>query len=142
MLDLSKHDCYVIASTHTDSGRDLEHHQAVCDFLYDNDHEYHVVEVVYTHISGNKVRELAFVMPAHVWEEVSTEPESWFSEQESILVLQARDEGLDHYAMLKYENEAEHLLPVMLGYWREVSRRYAMSKPAYSRHDDTYYVAE
>ena len=141
MLDLSKHDCHVIVSTYTDGGRDLERHQAVCDYLYDNGHEYQVVEGVYTHSNGNKVHELAFVMPAHVWEEVSAEPEDWFGEQESILMVFGRHY---HTASLVYleDEDGECASPIHFKSFHSVARKYALEQPCYTRHDDTYYVAE
>ena len=144
MLDLSKHDCHVIASVYTGDNRfgDIGQHINTRHVLDDMCASYQIVEGSYTHTNGKTVRELAFVMPREVWDSLRAGPYGGvFDSQESILMVFGRTY---HTASLVYleDEDGEVASPIHFKAFHSVDREYALEQPCYTRHGDTYYVAE
>ena len=140
MLNLSKHDCHVIASVYQDDPFDYGRHLGLRDALDYAGMEYQEVEGVYTHTSGKQVAERAIVVSREDWDVLYNDPADYFGQQESILMVFGRTY---HTASLVYleDKDGEVASPVHFKSFRSVDREYALEQPCYTRHDDTYYVA-
>ena len=138
MLNLSKHDCHVIASVYVGDDLDLDRHLDLAEAMEVAGTEYQVVEGVYTHTSGEQVREIAVVVSREDWDKLWGE--GWFDTQESILMVFGRHY---HAASLVYleDEDGECASPIHFKSFHSVDREYALEQPCYTRHGDTYYVA-
>ena len=139
MLDLSKHDCHVIASAFVGDDADIDRHLDLAEAMEIAGTEYQVVEDVYTHTSGEQVHEIAVVVSLEDWDKLWGE--GWFDAQESILMVFGKTY---HTASLVYleDEDGECASPVHFKSFHSVDREYALKQPCYTRHGDTYYVAE
>ena len=139
MLDLSQHDCHVIASVYVgDDNFDIIHHIDLLDAMDNKGMEYQEVEGVYTHANGKQVREYAVVVSREDWDKLRGE--GWFDTQESILMVFGK---AHHEASLVYLEDAdgECASPVHFKSFHSVDCEYALEQHCYTRHGDTYYVA-
>ena len=141
MLNLSKHDYHVIASVYQNDPFDYGRHLGLLDALDYTGMEYQEVEGVYTHTSGKQVIERAVVVSREDWDVLYRDPADYFGQQESILIVFGRTY---HSAALVYlENkDGECAHPVHFKSFHSVDREDALERPCYTRHGDTYYVAE
>ena len=140
MLDLSKHDCHVIASVSVgDNIFDIVNHLNLREAMDDRGMGYQEVEGVYAHTSGKQVREYAVVVSREDWDKLWGE--GWFDTQESILMVFGKTH---HEASLVYleDEDGECASPIHFKSFHTVDREYALEQPCYTCHGDTYYVAE